>query len=139
MAYEQRIQTQTIVQGSEAIASFEGHPEIALAGMGAIAQSPGAWSPPHLLLAAAESCIYLTMKAAAEKMRVQIASYRSTAEGVLGSPDGKHTEFTAITVRIAMRMADPAQDARIGQLLKVAEEHCYVGRSLRVPVKVELV
>lgn len=137
MAHEMRIQTQTIVENGGATARFEGHPDIALAGMGAISESPQAWSPPHLLLAAAESCIYLTMKAAAEKMRVQIASYASSAEGVLGSPDGRHTEFTAITVRVAMRMADPAQEARVEQLLKVAEEHCYVGRSLKVPVRIE--
>lgn len=138
MANEQRIQTQTIVENGRTTAHFEGHPAIALAGMGTIFETPQAWSPPHLFLAAAESCIYLTMKAAAEKMRVQIAQYASSAEGVLGSPDGKHTEFTSITVRITMKMADPAQETRVEQLLKVAEEHCYVGRSIKVPVKIEL-
>ena len=79
------------------------------------------------------------MKAAAEKMRVQISSYTSSTEGILGSPDGSHTEFTGITVRLAMKMADPSQEHRIEQLIRIAEEHCYVGRSIKTHVKIEVV
>lgn len=134
MTQEQQIQTETKVENGTPTAHFEGHPTLSLAGMSTIFDTPHAWSPPHLFLAAVESCVYLTMKAAAEKMRIEIAEYSSKATGTLGSPDGKHTEFTGISVEIRMRMGSPEQEHRIEQLLKIAEEHCYVGRSVKAQI-----
>ena len=116
---------------------FEGHPDIKVVGAMDIANTADAWSPPMMLLAATESCFFLTLQAIAERMRVEIKSYSSEAEGLLSSPDGKHTQFTEITIRPKLEVKDDAHEAKIPSLFKKAEEYCYVARSLNVEIKIE--
>jgi organic hydroperoxide reductase OsmC/OhrA len=115
---------------------FEGHPPIEMAGMSAIEGAPRAWSPPHLFIAAVESCIFLTIAAVAAKMRIEIRGYSSSAEGVLSSADGKRKEFSEIVVRPRFEFANPADASRIPDLARIAEEYCYVSRSLKSRIRI---
>lgn len=133
-----RVKTETRYADGKVVSSFQGHPDIDLAGMTGISNRPDAWSPPHLLVAAAESCIILTMLHAAERMHIEIKGYSSTAEGTLSSADDKHMEFSEIVVRPSFDFANAADRSRIPQLIKVAEEYCPVGRTLKCPVRIEI-
>ncbi len=119
------------------ISGWSGHPDIAVGNPAMIGSNPEIWSPPAILLAATESCFFLTLMALAEKMRVGIKSYSSESSGVLASTDGKHTQFTEITIRPNVVLEDESNNSKLPSLYAKAEEYCYVARSINVPIKVE--
>ena len=131
------ITTKMHYDGTQAESFFDGHPSIALAGMTTIAQSTEAWSPPHLLVAAVESCFFATMQAVAAKMHVAIASYNSHATATITSADGKHHEVGEIVIRPKVLLADDADRSKLPQLMKLAEEYCLVARSLTTKLRIE--
>jgi uncharacterized OsmC-like protein len=135
----ERVQLKTSFQaGNKGGASrFPGHPDVMFVNNKDIVTSPEAWTPPAMLLAATESCLYLTMQMLAQKMHIEIKGYSSEAEGVLDSPDGKHTQFTEITIRPKVELVDEAQKDKLTSIYEKAEEYCYVARSLNCTVKVE--
>jgi organic hydroperoxide reductase OsmC/OhrA len=131
------VSTEMRFDGHRTESFFDGHPAIFLENLARVAEDSEAWSPPHLFVASVESCFFLTMLAVAKKMRVEIKSYSSTAEGLLVSPDGSHQEFREIRIRPDVTLADAADRARLPQLVKLAEEHCLVARSLKTTVRIE--
>ena len=135
----ERVQLKTTFEaGNKGGASrFPGHPDVMFVSTRDIVTSPEAWTPPAMLLAATESCFYLTLQALAEKMHIEIKGYSSEAEGVLDSPDGKHTQFTEITIRPRVELMDDAQKEKLPTLYEKAEAYCYVARSLNCKIKVE--
>nr|HPQ81139.1 OsmC family protein [bacterium] len=106
MGDEVKIITGMRHDGGKTKCVLSGHADLYAAGLGEIDAHPEAWSAPHMLVAAAESCFYLTLVAVAEKMRVEIESYSSTAEGLLTSADGKHKEISEITIRPSIKLKD---------------------------------
>ncbi len=138
MGNETIVKTEMKFEDGKTRAIFQGHPDINMAGLMAVDQAADAWSPPHLLVSAVESCLFLTMASVAEKMRIKIIRYSSTAEGILFSPDGTHKEFREIVVRPRIELANESDRSKIPQLVKIAEEHCYVARSLKTPMRIEL-
>lgn len=132
-----KIQTGMKHEGGRTKCTFSGHADLTVEGMTGIEEHPEAWSPPHLLVAATESCFFLTLLAVAEKMRIGIESYVSTAEGALTSTDGKHKEVSEIVIRPTIAFANEADRAKLPQIYKVAEEHCYVARSLQTKIRIE--
>lgn len=138
MAEKSVLKTTFNFEGKGGISNFPGHPEVMFVSSKEIATSPEAWTPPAILLAATESCFFLTMQALAEKMHIGIKGYSSEAEGVLDSPDGKHTEFTGITIRPKVELIDEADRSKLSGLFEKAETYCYVARSLKCPVKIEV-
>jgi organic hydroperoxide reductase OsmC/OhrA len=137
MADATTITTEMRFDGNQSESFFDSHPSIALEGLSGIAGSNEAWSPPHLFVAAVESCFFLTMLPIAEKMHIRIATYASTAEGHLTRPDGKHTEVAEIVIRPKVSLVDEADRAKLGQLMKLAEEYCLVARSLKTALRIE--
>jgi len=135
---EKSVLKTTFSSGSKGGASnFAGHPDVMFVSSRDIATSPEAWTPPAMLLAATESCFYLTMQALAEKMHIGIKGYTSEAEGVLDSADGKHTEFTGITIRPKVELMEESDRSKLAGLFEKAEQYCYVARSLKCPLKIE--
>ena len=132
-----RIQTGMKHEGGRTKCTYSGHADLTVAGMHGIEDHPDAWSPPHLLVAAMESCFFLTLSAIAEKMRIGIESYASTAEGMLTSADGKHKEVSEIVIRPTIKLKDEADRAKLPQLFKISEENCYVVRSLKATIRIE--
>ena len=125
-------------EGGRTKCTFAGHADLAVAGMGAIEERPDAWSPPHMLVASTESCFFLTLLAVAGKMRVEIESYSSTAEGLLTSADGKRKEISEIVIRPVIKLANEADRAKLPQIFRIAEENCYVARSLKTTLRIEI-
>ncbi len=122
---------------NKGICNFPGHPDIAVGNPTMVAANPEFWTPPAMLLAATESCFYLTTLALSEKMRIGIKSYSSEAEGVLDNPDGQHTQFTEITIRPKIELEDESKRNKLSGLFEKAEEYCYVARSLNCKIKIE--
>lgn len=96
---------------------------------------PGWWSPEHLLLSAANLCLMTTYMALARKTGLQVANYRSSAEGVLEKTK-EGIVFTRITLRVRIDAPpDRLEDAR--KLLETAKKYCIVSNALKRPVEVE--
>ncbi len=137
MGDEVKVSTGMKHEGGRTKCVFSGHADLDVAGMSEIDGHPEAWSPPHMLVASIESCFFLTLAAVAEKMRIEIESYSSTAEGKLTSADGKHKEVSEVVIRPTIRLKDEANRAKLPQLFSRAEEYCYVARSVKTKVRIE--
>ena len=93
-----------------------------------------AWSPEHLLVAAANLCLMLTFLSMAEKSGLALAGYRSSAEGVLDkAADG--VRFVSVSIRVDLKVAEADQE-KAEALLQKAEKHCLISNSLKAPVHV---
>jgi organic hydroperoxide reductase OsmC/OhrA len=131
------IRTSFAPSGTNGISKLAGHPDIPVGSLSAVAEDVSLWSAPAMLLAAAESCFYLTLQNVAAKMRVGIKSYASETIGTITYADGRHGEFSEITIKPSIALEDDAQNSRIPLILQMAEEYCYVARSLKCPVTIE--
>lgn len=138
MKDETKVSTEMRYEGGVATSLFSGHPPVEMAGLMVIEKKPKAWDPPHMLVAATESCFFLTFTHIAAKMRAEIAEYSSEAYGIFGSPDGEHHEFSEIVIKPKIRLKGGVDAQRLAKLVKMAEEHCPVARSLKIPVRVEI-
>lgn len=138
MAEKKILKTTFKFEGDKGISGFPGHPDIAVGSSRMLTENAEIWSPPAMLLAATESCLYLTMLALSEKMRIGIKSYSSEAEGILDKPDGHHTQFTEITIRPRIELEDESKREKLPGLFEKAEEYCYVTRSLNSKIKIEV-
>ena len=136
MPSDKVLKTSMQFSGSATSCSVEGHTPVCVAGLSAMTDS--SWSPPHMLVAAAETCFFLTLQYVAEKMHLRLLSYSSSAEGVLAAPDGKHTEIAEIIIRPKIEIEGGADMAKLERLTKSAEEYCLVARSLKSKVKIEI-
>lgn len=135
---EGKFMTELRYEGGKTVSLFESHPPIDVVGMSKTKDIPEAWSPPHMLLAAVESCFLITLISIAEKMKIGIKSYASTAEGVVASPDGKHSEISEIVLKPTFHLENDEDRPRLKLLAQKAEEYCLVRNSLKTKVKVEI-
>ena len=96
---------------------------------------PGWWSPEHLLLSAANLCLLTTYMVLAKKSGLEIAQYRSRAEGVL-EKTREGIVFTRIALQVEIQApAERLEEAR--KLVETAKKFCIVSNSLKRPVEVE--
>jgi organic hydroperoxide reductase OsmC/OhrA len=96
---------------------------------------PGWWSPEHLLLSAANLCLMTTYMALARKVGLEIASYRSQAEGVLDKTK-EGLVFTRIGLRVEIQ-APPERLEEARRLAETAKKYCIVSNALKRPVELE--
>ncbi len=132
------INTSLVYENGQTKSLFEGHPDIQTENLMRIKENPQAWTPPNLFIASVESCFFLTLMGTAKKMRVDIVNYSSTAEGVISSDDGTHKQFSQIIIKPKIKIADESQREKLPKLCELAEEYCYVVRSIKTPVKLDL-
>jgi peroxiredoxin-like protein len=95
---------------------------------------PGYWTPEHLLVAALESCLMTTFLAVAEKSKLEVVSYRSSALAKLESVEGGGLAFTRILVRPIVKLHNEQDREKARRILDKAERNCLVTRALAVPV-----
>jgi peroxiredoxin-like protein len=94
---------------------------------------PGRWTPEHFLVAAVASCFVSTFSGIAEKSRLEFASFKLNAEGVLGNADGIW-RFTEIILRPAVCVLKEEDHDRAIRLLEKAEKSCLIARSLQCKI-----
>jgi organic hydroperoxide reductase OsmC/OhrA len=96
---------------------------------------PGYWTPEHLLVAALESCLMTTFLAIAEKSRLEVVSYRSSAIAKLEEAGDGGLKFTRILVRPIVKLRQDSDCGRAQRVFDKAEKSCFVSTALSVPVR----
>lgn len=92
------------------------------------------WSPEHLLVASALTCLKTTFDAYARREKIAVHEWRGVATGVLAKGAGGPV-FTSIDLDIAI-VTDAGDEARAQSVLSSAERNCIISRALNVPVHV---
>lgn len=95
---------------------------------------PDLWSPEDALVAAAGSCIALTVAALAERAQLPLRDLDVHAEGVVGRrPDGSFG-FVKIEQTVDVE-TEPGHEETARQVVRKAEGGCLVSVSLALPVE----
>lgn len=98
--------------------------------------SPERYSPEHLLVVAAETCLanYVLLISGMSKLAVK--DYRSEAEGELMKEDKVGYRFKRIVIRPELTV-EAGQAAQAKRVLEKAHKLCLIARSLNCPVEME--
>ena len=97
----------------------------------------GFWTPEHLFVAAAESCLMATFLGIAENSKLSVVSYRSSATGKLECMEGAGLRFTGISIFPEVEL-DAAKDReRAARVMARAEKTCLIANSMNVLLRVE--
>lgn len=98
---------------------------------------PGdAWSPEHLLLAAVQTCFFLTFRAIASASKVEFEALELGATGTVDRQGGI-TRFTEIILRPRLTVPAGADHDRALRALEKSEKACLVSASLSTPIRLE--
>ncbi len=90
----------------------------------------GIWSPEHLLVAAANSCLMTTFLAIAENSRLEFVDFSSKAIGKLEIVDGKYM-ISEITLTPTVIIRDESQKEKAERVLNKSEAACLISNSLK--------
>lgn len=124
------------IDGRAGQVNSEGLPTLQVSAPPEFSGVAGVWTPEHLLVAAAASCLMATFLAIAEASKVPVTAYRSKATGRLEKISGEGYRFTEITVVPEIEIA--AEDLEKAQkALAKAQKSCFIGNSLRATLQVE--
>lgn len=92
------------------------------------------WNPEELLVAALAQCHMLSFLHVAVLHGVVVTDYRDDASGVMEQmPDGGG-QFTVVTLKPVVTIADAAQADLMPQLHEDAAGKCFIARSVNFPV-----
>jgi peroxiredoxin-like protein len=91
------------------------------------------WSPEDALVAAAGSCLVVTIAALAERDRLPLRELEVHAEGVVGRREDGRFGFLRIEQHVSLETDDAYEDAARA-LVARAEAGCLVAVSLGLPV-----
>ncbi len=98
---------------------------------------PGdAWSPEHLLLAAAQTCFLFTFRAIARASQVPFIGLDVVATGIVDRQEGV-TRFTEIVLRPRLVVAPGTNRERALQVIEKSGTRCLVSASLSTPIRIE--
>jgi organic hydroperoxide reductase OsmC/OhrA len=95
---------------------------------------PELWSPEDAFVAAAGSCLAVTIVALAEHQRLPLRDLDVHAEGVVGRRDDGRFGFLRIEQHVTLE-TDQGHDEAARALVAEAEAGCLVGVSLDLPVE----
>lgn len=90
---------------------------------------PGIWSPEHLFVAAASSCLMTTFLAIAENSKLPFVSFSCAANGVVDRIDGKY-RVTEITLRPRLEIETPEYETKGFRVLEMSEKACLISNSI---------
>jgi peroxiredoxin-like protein len=130
---------QTAVQWTErkiGNISAAGKPDIQVATPPEFKGHEGIWSPEDLFVASANICLMTTFLAFAERAGLAFTSYESEAEGLLELVEGKF-QFTRITLRPTLTLAQSGDAAKAKEILEKAEANCLISNSMKARVTLE--
>jgi len=96
----------------------------------------GVWTPEDLFVSAVNTCTMTTFVAIAEREKIPIVSYSSTAEGLLEFVDGKY-RITRIIVRPSVTVGSADTISQTRELFKKTHENCIITNSIHTEVVIE--
>jgi len=99
--------------------------------------NPDRYSPEHLLVVAAETCLANYVMLLSRLSKVQVKSYRSSAEGELMKEDKAGYRFKRILIRPELTV-EAGKEPQGKRVLEKAHKLCLIARSLSCPVEMEL-
>jgi organic hydroperoxide reductase OsmC/OhrA len=97
----------------------------------------GFWTPEHLFVASAESCLMATFLGIAENSRLPVASYCSTATGRLEKLEGAGLRFADLTVRPIVELEAEADRERAERVMAKAHKGCLIANSMAATLHVQ--
>jgi organic hydroperoxide reductase OsmC/OhrA len=90
------------------------------------------WSPEHLLVSAAASCMTATFLAAASRASLRVGALRCRAKGYLDRSEGR-IAFSEMDLAFTIHVL--AEDvAKANKLFEESKRHCFVANSLACTV-----
>jgi organic hydroperoxide reductase OsmC/OhrA len=95
---------------------------------------PGIWSPEDAFVAAAGSCLGVTIVAVAQAQQLPLHGLSVQAEGFVGRREDGRFGFVRIE-QIVRLQTDPEHEAAARQAVAKAEQGCLVTVSLDLPVQ----
>jgi peroxiredoxin-like protein len=97
---------------------------------------PGIWSPEHLFIAAAASCLMTTFLAIAENSKLEYSAFACAAQGVVDKVEGKF-QVTEIVLQPTVTVANEALIEKAQRVLDMSERNCLITHSMKTAVKME--
>lgn len=94
---------------------------------------PNIWSPEHLLVAAANSCLMTTFLAIAENFKLEYHSFKSNGVGKLEKVDGKFM-ISEITLKPVIEISDLAEQEKALRVLNKSEAACLISNSIKAKI-----
>jgi organic hydroperoxide reductase OsmC/OhrA len=94
------------------------------------------FSPEHLLLAASEICLANYVVLIADRSKLEVRAYRSSARGELEREPKAGYRFKRIVISPELTVADGAEKLA-ERVLDKAHRACLVARSLNCPVDID--
>lgn len=92
------------------------------------------WNPELLLLTALSECHMLSYLHVAVNHGLTVTGYTDSAVGTMVlNPDGSG-QFSSVTLRPQVELADPSQAALAKELHHEASQKCFIARSMNFPV-----
>jgi organic hydroperoxide reductase OsmC/OhrA len=119
-------------KGAAGTISIDGRPDLPVG----IPHDTDRYSPEHLLVAITEICLANFVLLIAEMSKLQVKTYRSSAEGELEHEKGAGYRFKRILVRPELTV-EGASRALAERVLEKAHKSCLIARSLNCPVDIE--
>ncbi len=98
---------------------------------------PGLWSPEDAFVAAAGTCLAVTIAALAEHDRLPLRGLDVRAEGIVGRRDDGRFGFVRIEQTVGLETNDGYEETA-RELIAKAESGCPVSVSLDLPVETTL-
>jgi organic hydroperoxide reductase OsmC/OhrA len=94
------------------------------------------YSPEHLLVVAAETCLANYVVLIAQMSKLEIKGYRCTSEGELAKDGKAGYRFQRILIRPELTV-EAGKESQAQRILKKAHDLCLIARSLNCPVDME--
>jgi organic hydroperoxide reductase OsmC/OhrA len=94
---------------------------------------PNIWSPEHLYVAAANSCLMTTFLAIAENSKLDFISFDSSAAGKLEKIDGNYM-ITEIELKPVVVIKNEKDKERALRIIEKSERACLISNSMKSKV-----
>lgn len=95
------------------------------------------YNPEELLVASLSACHMLWFLHLCSDAGIVVVDYSDAASGTMSENADGSGEFTEVTLRPKVTLADPAREAEAHALHQRAHELCFIARSVRFPVRHE--
>jgi len=95
------------------------------------------YSPEELLVASLSTCHMLWMLHLCAAAGIVVTEYSDQASGEMAEQEDGSGQFTRVTLRPRMTIADPARSAEALALHARAHHLCFIARSVNFPVECE--
>ena len=95
------------------------------------------YNPEDLLVASVSACHMLWVLHLCAEAGIVVTAYTDEPAGLMQEhPDGSG-EFSSVTLRPSLTLADPARKAELAAIHHRVHELCFIARSVKFPIVVE--